>query len=210
MDLVCIDLDNTLIDSDKPHILGYLNAFKKNNLPYKSPKEIKKYFGLVSSEIIKNLYPKISKNKLNKVLEDNYNYFYKHRHQLKAFKGIKKTLKILSKKYTLALISNCPKKQVLDSVKKTKINLKLFKLVIGCDQVKKPKPYPDEILLAEKILNKKAKFVIGDSPYDIIAGKKAHTKTIAVLTGNHSKKDLKKTNPDFIFSNFNQVLKVLK
>ncbi len=203
-------MDNTLIASDKPHIIGYLYAFKKNNLPKVPVKEIKKYFGLVSSEIVKGLFPGIPEQKLKKVLKDNYIYFFKNRRHLRAFKGIKKTLSLLSKKYTLVLISNCSKKEVLDSVKKTKINPKLFKMMIGSDEVKNPKPYPDEILLAEKKLQQKAKFVIGDSPYDIIAGKKAKAGTIAVLTGNHSKKELKKVNPDFILSNFNQVLKILK
>ena len=32
MDLICLDMDNTLIDSDKPHIQAYNWAFKKNNL----------------------------------------------------------------------------------------------------------------------------------------------------------------------------------
>ena len=210
MDLICIDMDNTLIDSDKTHIIGYLYAFKKNKLPKVSIKKIKKYFGLVSSEIVKNLFPEISGQKLQKILEDNYKYFFKQRHHLKAFRGIKKTLSILNKKYNLVLISNCLKKEVIASIKKTKINPKLFKLMIGSNEVKRPKPYPDEILLAEKKLRQKVKFVIGDSPYDIIAGKKAKAKTIAVLTGNHSKKDLEKEHPDFILKDFNKILKILK
>ena len=38
MDLICIDMDNTLIDSDKAHILSYNKAFVNNNLRKKLPK----------------------------------------------------------------------------------------------------------------------------------------------------------------------------
>ncbi len=42
--------------------------------------------------------------------------------------------------------------------------------------------------------------MIGDTIYDIIAGKKAKVKTIAVLTGNHSRKKLQKVNPNLIIN----------
>ena len=157
MDLICIDMDNTLIDSDKPHITGYLKAFKENKLPNVSVKKIKKHFGLVSYEIVKRLFPYLDERKTQKVLADNYKYFYENRGHLKTFKGVKKTLSVLRKNYDLVLISNCSRKEILTSLKKTKINSKNFKLLIGSDEVKRPKPWPDEILLAERKLKRKAK-----------------------------------------------------
>ena len=56
MDLICIDMDNTLIDSDKAHILSYNKAFENNNLRKVSSKVITKYFGLVGFEIIKKCF----------------------------------------------------------------------------------------------------------------------------------------------------------
>lgn len=209
MDLICVDMDNTLIDSDRVHILGYLSAFKKNNLRKVSVKKIKSLFGLVSYEIVKGLYPKLSDEQIQEVLEDNYNYFIKNKDHLKTFNCVKETLKLLSKKYDLVLISNCSREEILISLKRTKINLKLFKLLIGRDNVKRPKPWPDEILFAERKLKGKVNYVIGDSIYDIIAGKRAKSKTIGVLTGNHSRADLKKVRADFIIKEFKDVLKIL-
>ena len=42
-----------------------------------------------------------------------------------------------------------------------------------------------------------------------MAGRKAKIKTIGVLTGNHSKKQLEKVKVDFILNNFNEVLNIL-
>ena len=159
MDLICIDMDNTLIDSDKAHILSYNKAFENNNLKKVSSKVITKYFGLVGFEIIKKLFPKLDNKETLKVLGDSHSFFVNDTIKyLKPFKNIKKTLIILK---------------------------------------------------AEKIMDKKAIYVIGDSIYDIRAGKKAKIMTIGVLTGNHTKEQLKKEKADFIFKNFNEILRIL-
>ncbi len=210
MDLVCIDLDNTLIDSDKPHILAYNLAFKKHNLNQISPARIKKLFGLVGFQIVKRLFPKLKKAEIEKIVDD-HDYFLqrKTKKHLKPFKGVKAALKKLKKKYKLVLVSNCRHKEILLILKTVKINPKNFKSLIGNDDVKNPKPWPDEIIKAKKLSHAKAGILIGDSIYDIMAGKKAGVKTIAVLTGNHSYAQLKKEKPDYILKDFNQVLKIL-
>jgi phosphoglycolate phosphatase len=45
-------------------------------------------------------------------------------------------------------------------------------------------------------------FVIGDTPSDIEAGKDVKVKTIAVVAYKYPVEELKKHNPDYIFSNF--------
>src|SRR3990167_5954201 len=57
--LLCFDLDNTLIDSSKTHILSYNAAFKKMNLPKKSAKEINSLLGMQKKEMIRILQPNI-------------------------------------------------------------------------------------------------------------------------------------------------------
>ena len=210
MNLLCIDLDNTLIDSDTPHILAYNLAFKKHGLKPVSQKRIKKLFGLVGSEIVRRLFPKLKKDEINEIIND-HDYFLRNntKKYLKPFKGVKATLKKLSKKYRLVLVSNCRHKEIITILKGVKINPDEFYILIGNDDVKNPKPSPDEIFKAEKLGHAKVDFLIGDSIYDIMAGKKAKVKTIAVLTGNNSRSELKKEKPEYILKNFNEVLKVL-
>jgi phosphoglycolate phosphatase len=54
--------------------------------------------------------------------------------------------------------------------------------------------------------------VIGDSIHDIEAGKAVGALTISVLTGNHTKKQLKKAKADYIFRNLNnkKILKIIE
>ncbi|MBU4350989.1 HAD hydrolase-like protein [Candidatus Parcubacteria bacterium] len=53
-------------------------------------------------------------------------------------------------------------------------------------------------------------FVVGDTPRDVISGKEAGVRTIAVTTGKYSKEELKVENPDFIFENLTYGKEILK
>jgi phosphoglycolate phosphatase len=66
----------------------------------------------------------------------------------------------------------------------------------------------------KKLLNHKKEiekiFVVGDTPLDIIHGRAAGAKTVAVATGSYSVSDLEKYNPDYLFENFLDFESVLK
>lgn len=209
--LICFDMDNTLIDADKLHVTAFNKAFKKNNLKAPNPKKLKKLFGKLGILIVKDLFPKLRHKEILKVLEDHDNFVYKEtKKYAKPFKGVKKTLKKLKEEYKLGVISNCKHKEILEILKAAGLEKKLFDVIIGNDDVKHGKPWPDEILKAEKLTHVRAAFMVGDTIYDIMAGKKAKVKTIAVLTGNHSRKMLKKYKPDYTLKGIHEIPKVIR
>jgi len=194
MQLLYFDLDNTLIHSTKAHVKAFEKAFRKNKLEKKNTKEILTYFSLESSQLVQKLYPQIKD--IQKIVKDHDAFLIKDtKKYAKAIPGAKATLKKLKKHYTFALVSNCKHKEILALLQAAKINYKYFDIIIGNDQVQHPKPAPDEILKAEQFLRIKKGYMIGDAIYDIRAGKKAGLKTIAVLTGDHTKKQLQKEKP---------------
>ena len=208
--LLCLDMDNTIIYGNKAHIVAYNKAFKKNGLKPVKSKIIKKFFGVIHTKVVKNIYPKLTKKEVIKIAEDHDNFLIKEtKKYAKPFKGVKLTLKKLKKRYKLALISNCTRKEILASLKATKIDKNLFDILIGSDQVKHPKPSSDEIMKAERLLHVNADYMVGDTVYDIRAGKRAKVKTIAVLTGNHSKKKLAKEKPFLILKSVNDLPKFI-
>mgnify|MGYP001580176024 CR=1 FL=1 len=208
--LICFDMDNTLVYSDKAHIISYNEALAKLGFKKKSKEFLKKLFGMPHLKIAKIILPKSNKNILNKFLEIHDKILLKKTYKyIKAVSGVRKVLTKLNKNYDLALLSNCSHETMLATLKGAKINKKYFRISIGNDDVKYSKPYPDEILKAEKLEHNKADFIVGDSIYDIIAGKKAKVKTIAVLTGNYSKVRLKKYKPDYILKSIRELPNLL-
>ena len=209
MQLLCFDLDNTLIHSTKAHLKAFQEAFEKNNLPLKKEKEILKYFSLESSLVVKKLYPYISEKQRKKVVKDHdFLVMHKTIKYIKEIQGARKILLRLKKNYKIAIISNSKQKEIRAFLKAVGIKKQLFDVLIGNDNVKYPKPAPDEILKAKQLLKLNDGYIIGDSIYDIRARKKAKVKTIAVLTGDHTQKQLKKEKPWKIIKSVKELTKL--
>ncbi len=191
--LLLLDMDLTIVDSNKAGILAYKKVLKKHGLKMPTHRELKGVSGMERKEKIEYFYPELNNkqtetvcNEIAKVLMGETTKY------VKAFPGIKGTLKKLSKNYELGIASNANHKRIVAYLNKVGIDLRLFEVIIGNDDVKHSKPCPDEVFLAEKLTKLNVAYMVGDSIYDMIAAKKSRTKAIGVLTGNTSRYKLKK------------------
>lgn len=78
------------------------------------------------------------------------------------------------------------------------------------DDVEKVKPDPQHLLDALSLLNSDpaTAMMVGDHPMDILAGKRAGMKTVAVLTSK-PREDFKEVAPDIILSGVGEFLEIL-
>jgi len=53
-------------------------------------------------------------------------------------------------------------------------------------------------------------FVLGDTPHDIACGRAIGAKTVAIATGHHTREELARHHPDFLFEDLSDVPGVLK
>lgn len=211
MKIICFDLDNTLVDSVKAHTKAYNRALNSFGLKSKTEKYMFSKLGRPKDELIKLLAPKSSKkvrDEINK-LHDRYlaSGYFIYAKRLKYSLEILKYLK--KKKYKIAITSNCVRGNIYVILKGSGINRKYFDLLVGGDDVKRSKPYQDEILKVSKFFRKKPDFVVGDSIYDVMAGKKAKVKIILVTTGYYKEKELKRYKPDYIVKNLRELKRIL-
>lgn len=90
-----------------------------------------------------------------------------------------------------------------------------FDFIISKDDVTSPKPHPEAVLTAINKLSimAQATMVIGDSKSDILMGKAAGSKTVLFTRKEYdlfySFEELKKTNPDFIVTNLDEIKKLV-
>lgn len=209
--MICFDLDGTLIEATKAHWLAYKKALIKNGIKDIDEKKIVSLFGVVSKVFLKKVYPHMDDKMISKISLDHDKILWSDtKRYLKLLKGVKVALKKLSKNHKLAIASNCRKKTIINSLKAVGIDRKLFSAIVGNDEVKRPKPQPDEILRAEYLVKLNADYMVGDTVYDIIAGKRAKAKTVAVLSGNHSRAKLKKYKPTLIIKSVADLPKYIK
>jgi len=88
-----------------------------------------------------------------------------------------------------------------------------FDLLVGADDVTRGKPDPEPVLLALKRLGLSEHqgsdvLFVGDSPYDMRAGRAAGTRTAAALWGPYSREVLEAEEPDYWLEDFSDLLRL--
>ncbi len=207
--LIMFDLDGTLVDTvqDITNALNY--ALKLHNIKTLSVNQTKKMLGEGVTRLVDKVLP-VDKSYLKaEVMKIFLEYYAQHltdnsreyphvRETLEKFYGTKK-----------AVISN--KREALSKTLLEKLNLsKYFNLVIGSDTAgeRKPSPIPVLYVISKMGTTPEESIVIGDSYYDIKAGKRAGTKTVAVTYGYQSKKLL--IGADYLIDDFRELLSLIQ
>ncbi len=212
--LLIFDLDGTLLDTslDIANAVNY--AVEPFGVEPLSVETIKSMVGSGISKLLESLIPSSVKAGTGDFQrkDEALNRFLKHysEHLLDntvPYPHVKETLSELTS-YKKAVISNKREsfsKKVLDGFGLCKF----FDIILGSDSVSESKPSPVpiyEVLKRTDVL-KEDTVIIGDSNFDIEAGRAAGIKTIAVTYGYRSREVLKKA--DVIIDSFGELITVL-
>src|SRR5208337_3078339 len=125
-----------------------------------------------------------------------------------VYPGVRETLAQLGA-YRKAVISN--KRESLSIKTLEQLGLSEYMdIIVGSDTVKerKPSPLPVRHVLSALGVSQEGAVIVGDSNYDIEAGKSAGIKTVAVTYGYRSADLL--SGADFIINSMNELVKILK
>src|SRR3989344_6300139 len=210
--LICFDLDNTLIKSNRCHLLAYQAAFKINHVQKKiSNRHILRYFGEGSRVIVEKLFPKAPKAFIDAIVRD-HDFFVATRtaKEVAVIPGAREVLNKLRHHWYLALVSNCNHTIILALLQAANIPSTWFSVIVGQDQVKHPKPAPDEPLKTEHLLHRKADYFIGDSICDVRAGHRAHVPMIAIPSGVHTAQMLRREKPFAVCISIKEIARVIQ
>jgi len=217
--LLIFDLDGTLADTgqDITNALNY--ALKPFGVKEYSLEETKAMVGSGISKLLESLIPNdspvadgMSNNYGQKpedlVLSRFLEYYDNHLiDNTNAYPYVKETLAKLNgyKKTVLSNKRAVYSKRVLDGLD----ILQYFDLVWGSDSVreKKPSPVPVLDMMQYFQVSQRETLLIGDSNFDVEAGKSAGIKVVAVTYGFRSREYL--TKADVVIDNFDQLLNVI-
>lgn len=206
--LLIFDLDGTLADTGRD-ITDALNyALGPFNARTYSIEETKAMVGSGISKLLASLLPVNDEGTRLLVTDRFISYYSEHVVDYTvAYPHVKETLARLDS-YKKAVVSNkreALSKEVLGGVG----ILQYFDIVWGSDSVRAMKPSPVPMLDLMNMFNvlPQETAIIGDSNYDIEAGKAAGIKTIAVTYGFRSIEYLR--GADFIIDSFGELLNII-
>lgn len=176
---VIFDLDGVLIDSFSAwhKLLNFaLKSYGKKEL---SKKEFKKFWGQGMEKDIEILLPEITLNDLQKFYEENFHRFSNYINVFPEAKNVLK--KIKEKNIFISIASNSAPKILSFCIERAKIE-DFIDYYVGASDSLRGKPEPDILFNILKYfkLKKDEVIFVGDSPFDIEAGKRAGIKTIGL------------------------------
>lgn len=193
---VLFDLDGTIVNS-LPLIEDTFNkVFNEMNLD-SDIKKVRGLIGLPLKEIVGNFVEEDRISEFQELYQRHYRQ--NHDNHIELFPGILEILEKIEARYFLGIVTSKSRAGTEQTLEKLQIKEK-FKAVVTAHDVERHKPLPDPVKKALIILETKPEdaVFVGDSSFDLISGRKAGVKTIAVTWGASETYELEKHNPDYL------------
>jgi phosphoglycolate phosphatase len=206
--LIIFDLDGTLVDTsgDITNALNY--ALKPYGLRDLTVEDTIKMVGEGITRLIEKLLENERIQMRDTVIKRFLDYYSEHLVDFSTlYPHVRETLEKLND-YKKAVISN--KREYLSTRLLDKLDLlKYFDLVVGSDTTseRKPSAIPVIYVFTKLGVNPDESIIVGDSNYDIEAGKKAGLKTVAVTYGYRERQYL--IDADYIIDSMKDLLTLL-
>ncbi len=205
------DLDGTLIDSREDLVLSVNHALKTLGQAELPGDTIAGYVG----DGVRNLLTScLAHSDRQDLLDRAILLFQGHygEHLLdhtRLYAGVMDILKWLQGK-KMAVVTNKPEGFTLRILEGLGIRC-YFDPVLGGDSTPFKKPNPEPILkvLQQWKIDAGETLVVGDSPNDIVAGKKSQTLTCGLTQGFRSRKEIQDSNPDWTIDSISEIRKIL-
>jgi HAD superfamily hydrolase (TIGR01509 family) len=208
---IFFDLDGTIVDSREAYYEAARIAFQtmgqempEKELVLEIPRKLERKQSI--NEVIKG-----ESHKFLSVYLDAY--YSITTEKTKLLPNVSTTLETLSTKAKLALVTMraFPKENIMKELEAFEI-AKYFTYVVTALDTHKPKPSPEALMKCVKALNVQISdcVIAGDSISDIRAGKAAGVKTVAVLSGLFSRRELAQENPDLIIKDITVLPKFIE
>ena len=205
---IVFDMDGTLVSS-LPVIFHCENEISRKYLNATlALEEVIAKFGPPAHAIIRSMTANLSENLQNQAVADYYECYRKYvASRALVFPGITKLLRrIRSTGRRLALVTGVEK--IMMEYTLNPFNLsEFFETRVNADDVRKSKPDPEGINLALSRIkvNPRESMYVGDSPADVIAGKRAGVLTGAALWSPENRGDPTTEHPDYEFRSVKQL-----
>ncbi|MFI1799398.1 HAD family hydrolase [Streptomyces sp. NPDC020379] len=211
-DVVVFDLDGTLVDTPRAIVETFTAAFAAMDLAAPDPSAVRATIGLPLEQAFSKLMG-ISLDD-DRVAEGVRQYQRLFREIILPragellFPGVDEGLRSLREKGLVLAVATSKFYASADALLTAAGLRDLFAVVIGADQVSRPKPDPESGHAVMEKLQVAAEqtVMVGDTTHDLLMAKAAGMRSIAVTYGIHSLEELNPAGPTWLADSFADVL----
>lgn len=205
-DLIVCDLDGTLVNSLPDIAVAGNFALRRLGLPEQPPMAHLKMIGGGEKNYVRRLLGAERLDLYDQALSLYVEHYSRHLgDQSHVYPGVKETLARLSP-LKKAVLSN-KRADFCRQVIETMGLADFFQAVRGGDSYGALKPSPEGLaaLIREMGADPARTFMVGDKPEDVMTGRGAGARTVALTCGYGDPAALAALSPDFTFNSFSQL-----
>jgi pyrophosphatase PpaX len=205
---ILFDLDGTLIDTNELIIQSFLHTLEKYYPGKYKREDVLPFIGPPLYETFHALDP----SRVQEMI-DTYRAFNHAHHDalIREFETVYETIETLHQNgFRLGVVTTKIHQTAVMGLKKTRLE-PFFDCVIGLDDVEHAKPDPEPIYKALDLLQSTPDeaLMVGDNYHDILAGKRAGTKTAGVAWTIKGREYLEQYEPDFMLEKMSDLLTIV-
>lgn len=213
---VIFDLDGTLVDTPRAIVETFTAAFAYMGIQAQEPAAIRATIGLPLERAFSQL--------MGVPLEDSrvaqgvkqYQALFRElilpRAGQMIFPGVEQGLNTLRGQGFALAVATSKFYSSADALLRAAGLREQFDMVVGADQVTKPKPSPEmgHVIMQRLGIPAERSVMVGDTTHDLQMARAAGMRSIAVTYGVHSVQELRSSEPTWMADTFDDVLKCIQ
>ncbi|MFG1699560.1 HAD family hydrolase [Nonomuraea sp. NPDC049309] len=214
--MTVFDLDGTLVDTPRAIVETFTAAFGALNAPAPAPAAIRATIGLPLQRAFGGLLGADPDGDLVTEAIRHYQRLFKEtvlpRARELVFPGVAEGLAELRARGSVLAVATSKVSASAEALLRASRLREEFALVVGADQVTRPKPDPESGLLVLRTLGVPARraVMVGDTSHDIHMASAAGMRSIAVTYGVHSTDELAAAAPTRFAATFGEVVALIE
>jgi phosphoglycolate phosphatase-like HAD superfamily hydrolase len=204
---ILFDLDGTLVDTNDLHVEAWDRAFREHGHHF-TREQIHGQVGKGGDNLLPSLLPNSSEGEREEI-DRRHGEIYKGELMPTAspFPSASDLLKRTKDEGLKVILASSAGAEEIDHYVEL-LGRDLISFTTGKDDVEASKPCPDifDAALEKGSLKPEEAIVIGDTPYDVIAAKRAGLDCIALLSGGFSEEELRRAGAIAVYRDAADVL----
>jgi len=204
---IVFDFDGTLVDASDAICSSLHDVLSQHGLPLPEEATIRAWIGRPLTEMFVSVDPEATPQRLKQYVQEYRTFFFPRSAALtRPMPGAPDVLRSLAKRCRFA-IATTRKADGAVHILKALGMLDLFESIVGLDEVSRPKPDPEPVLLALRNLGvaPAAAMMVGDTADDVAAGCGAGTLAVGVTTGAHGADRLREAGAHHVIASLHEL-----
>jgi HAD superfamily hydrolase (TIGR01549 family) len=205
-----LDIDGTLVDTNYQHAIAWYRAFKRCGLVLPIWR-IHRHIGMGGDQLVEALAgEQFEQRRGDEVRDAEKDLYMELIGEVEPVEGARELIAEMRKSEGLAVLASSAKEDEVDHYLDL---LDARELVDGWTtsaDVESTKPEPDLVKAALEKVGAEDGVMVGDTPWDVIAARRAGVETLAVLTGGFSEAELRDAGAVAVYESVQELCESLR